>query len=58
MKVDPSLCIRCGACVSVCPFDAIDATDGYVRANEKCTECGLCEKVCPVGAISIARKKL
>ncbi|HDI12853.1 MAG: ferredoxin [Hadesarchaea archaeon] len=58
MKVDPNVCIRCGACVSVCPFDAIEATDSHVRPNERCTECGTCEKICPVGAITIGAKKI
>ncbi len=56
MKVDSGTCIRCGACVSVCPFDAIEATDGSVQPNEKCTDCGICEKICPIGAIAIAKK--
>lgn len=58
MKVDGNLCLRCGGCVSVCPFDAIEATDGKVYPNERCTECGICKKVCPVGAIDVARKKV
>ena len=56
MKVDKDCCVRCGACVSVCPFDAIEATDGFVRANERCTECGICVKICPMGAIRVERK--
>jgi len=56
MEVDSSLCIRCGACVSVCLFDAIEASDSYVRQNERCTDCGICKKICPVGAIKVARK--
>ena len=44
MKVDKDVCVRCGGCVSVCPFDAIEATDGFVRANERCTDCGICER--------------
>lgn len=56
MKVEPDRCIRCGACVGVCPSDAIEATDGYVRPNKRCTECGVCERVCPMGAITVGRK--
>jgi ferredoxin len=56
MKVDDSLCIKCGACVSVCPLDAIEATDVNVWANERCTDCGICEKICPLGAITSERE--
>lgn len=56
MEVDSSLCLRCGACVSVCPVDGIEATDNQVRPNERCTDCGICKKICPVGAIEVAKK--
>jgi len=56
MRVNSDLCVRCGACASVCPVDAIEATDGAVVANERCTECGLCKQVCPMGAIEIGEK--
>ena len=56
MKVNQNLCVRCGGCVGVCPFDAIDATDGRVRSNSRCTECGICKRVCPMGAINVERK--
>ncbi|MEM2875186.1 MAG: 4Fe-4S binding protein [Candidatus Hadarchaeales archaeon] len=56
MKVNPELCMRCGACAGVCQFDAVEATDGYVRANERCTECGICAKICPVGAITVGKR--
>jgi ferredoxin len=56
MKVDKDFCLRCGACVAVCPVDAIEATDGHVRSNRRCTECGICVKVCPVGAIRVGKK--
>jgi len=56
MKVESDLCIRCGACVSVCPLDAIEATDGYVRPNERCNDCGICVRICPMGAMAVERK--
>ena len=56
MEVDPNLCIKCGACAGVCLFDAIEATDGYVRPSERCTDCGICGRICPVGAVTVAKK--
>ena len=56
MKVDAGICIRCGACASVCPVNAIEVADAHVRADGSCTNCGLCAKACPVGAITVERK--
>ncbi|MEM3184832.1 MAG: 4Fe-4S binding protein [Candidatus Hadarchaeales archaeon] len=58
MRVNGNLCMRCGACVSVCPLDAIEATDGQVMASDRCNDCGLCVKVCPVGAITVGKKRV
>ena len=56
-----SKCTGCGACVAVCPRQAIrlEAAEGKVRAvtdREKCVDCGACEAVCPHGAREIAGK--
>ena len=44
-------CIGCGACVSVCPFGAIEMREGKAYITEACTMCGACIDTCPVGAI-------
>ena len=56
MKVDTNICMRCGACASVCPVNAIEVADAYVRADKSCNNCGICAKLCPVGAVVIERK--
>ena len=51
---DNTQCTGCGACVSVCPKDAVSLKEGRLGAlcssidTEKCVDCGLCAKVCPV----------
>jgi len=51
---DKLACTGCGACASVCQFEAItmiqDADGFYVPHidEEKCKNCGACEKVCHV----------
>ncbi|MCL2771200.1 MAG: 4Fe-4S binding protein [Firmicutes bacterium] len=56
MKVTEK-CVGCGACVSVCPFGAIDIVekeDGTVEAvidQDVCVGCGGCANVCPAEAI-------
>ena len=46
-------CTCCGACVPVCPVDAISEGDPkYIIDPDICTDCGACEPECPVEAIS------
>ena len=41
-------CTRCGACVKVCPTDAISITNKGVTTNKgKCILCMACTHVCP-----------
>ncbi len=52
-KIDPDVCIDCGACEPECPTNAISEGDGYMVIDPKlCEECGNCAEVCPVGAPS------
>lgn len=50
MKHDKSICMRCGACVSVCPFNVLEL-EYELMVGEGCSECGDCAAVCPVDAI-------
>ncbi len=44
-------CTGCQACISVCPFGAIEMRDGKAYITEACRACGQCVDVCPVSAI-------
>ncbi len=47
-------CVHCGACVSMCPVEAIAVKeDGMVEFMDNCVLCGNCVKVCPVKALSL-----
>jgi len=56
-RLDTSRCSRCGRCLTLCRFGAIEASadaSGPVRIDEfGCEGCGLCAEVCPDGAISL-----
>ena len=50
--VDREICGYCGACVSVCPDNAIELVDLHLRWDKSlCTGCLACVKVCPLGAM-------
>lgn len=55
VRQDTASCTGCGACVSICPKQAITMRadgEGFlypVVDGEKCVECSLCEKRCPAG---------
>lgn len=49
-QIDPSLCIRCGECMKVCPTAAI-TLDRPTIDKMRCAACGACVGVCPAGAV-------
>ena len=58
-KIDPKICIGCGACVAACPEMPGYQVLGLVRQKAELispTDCighGACKTACPVGAISL-----
>lgn len=56
MKIEPSECVACEACVPYCPVGAIAASGGEVRVDQdRCVECGVClrARVCPTEALQM-----
>ncbi|HNX01681.1 MAG TPA: geranylgeranyl reductase family protein, partial [Candidatus Cloacimonadota bacterium] len=48
----PQICDLCGACVGVCPSDALILHEQAIEfISEKCIVCHHCEQTCPVHAI-------
>jgi ferredoxin len=55
-KVDPALCVGCGACEDACPFRAIHlVTDMAVVDAATCMGCGVCVSACGEGALALVR---
>jgi ferredoxin len=51
--LDEDKCIHCGACISLCPTDAlrfVDSKEVEFEGN-KCIGCLICQDACPRGAI-------
>jgi len=61
MKPEQSLPIRCdfcGACVAVCPVDAIQLDEAHWRLfAERCTQCEACVMVCPMNALEMMHEE-
>jgi len=55
-KNDGNKCLYCGACVGVCPAQAIVLKDTQIIIdNKKCINCGACVNICPVGAMTLEK---
>lgn len=57
IEKDDDKCVDCGACVSLCPMDAISFGDDYsvILDEERCNgiTCGLCVDACTTRAIKL-----
>jgi ferredoxin len=52
--VDESLCIECGACISICSPKVFSFSDWKISVDKsKCIQCGLCIPACPLGALKL-----
>jgi heterodisulfide reductase subunit A len=52
--VDPDVCVGCGVCIPMCPFQAIKMDEQANKANvvkALCKGCGTCVTACPTGAL-------
>jgi ferredoxin len=55
MYVDETRCTSCGACLQVCPSNAIRLVDDKTRIDAAlCNDCRACVEVCPSDAIIAA----
>src|SRR5450759_4301798 len=60
IRIIDDKCVRCGACVRACPFDAIAQADRKaipVIDLTKCTLCGACVQACKFDAIFMQAKQ-
>jgi ferredoxin len=60
IEVDDEKCVNCGACVTLCPVEAITFADDYtiVFNKEKCvgSTCSICVDACPQRAIKSVKQ--
>ena len=54
---DEDVCTQCGACVTICPTDALRAdpqTQEVIFDADECVACELCVPACPPRAMTVA----
>ncbi len=57
IQLDEEACIDCGACVSLCPTEALRLTGDYSLEldEDKCVYCEACVPACPVRALKVRK---
>jgi len=54
LKIDEAACTNCGACVEICPVEAISLGKEFAKvAQDECAACGACLPGCPENALDI-----
>ena len=52
LRIDQDRCLSCGACVAVCPAEALLLEGLDLRFDrEACVRCGECFSICPRAAL-------
>lgn len=54
-RLDESVCVGCGRCGEICPFEALSFEDDRPALDEaRCMGCGVCTSRCETGALTLA----
>ncbi|MBS7653888.1 Coenzyme F420 hydrogenase/dehydrogenase, beta subunit C-terminal domain [Candidatus Bathyarchaeota archaeon] len=45
--IKPRICVGCGSCVAVCPFNCLEYAANGPKIINECKSCGICAQICP-----------
>ncbi len=51
--IKAGICVGCGACVVVCPFNCLEYREDHPELVLECKKCGICLRVCPSYSFSL-----
>ena len=51
VRIDKEKCTQCGACIKVCPLEAVEGRINGKKMPADCFSCARCLNVCPVDAL-------
>lgn len=51
IDIDIYKCGYCGACVGICPENALELVETRLNISDYCADCRTCTYVCPMGAL-------
>ncbi len=55
-RLEKSLCVGCGRCDGICPFEALSFDDDEPTVDgTQCMGCGVCTSRCETGALTLSR---
>ncbi len=55
VTIDKDKCNGCGACINICPVNAIKIEQEKAVVSDECVECGVCVNQCPNEAILLQK---
>lgn len=58
ISFDKNECVNCGACMDICPENALDRENAFFIDRTRCTLCGECAANCPSGALSMVGRRM
>jgi len=57
LQINDEKCVLCRACISACPFGALEVVDKKLVVEDNCSLCGVCLNTCQFNALCIEKQE-